>query len=88
MPGTKIDRYGDPRTGYFFAPTETPMTNRSLPGATNTSIYNSYEVVKPFEVMSGVTAPAFGQTGFGIQHITPVSAEILVKRGIIIPTNK
>jgi len=41
--------------------------------------------MKPFSVQSSTIAPAFGQMGLGRQFLSPVSAEILLKRGIIAP---
>lgn len=82
MPGDKIDRFGS-IGGKFFAPAGTPMQMRSLPYNANTSVYNSYTVKKPFEVWKSTTAPAFCQIGLGTQYESAVSAEVLLKRGII-----
>jgi hypothetical protein len=43
----------------------------------------SFEVLKPFEVLSGLAAPGFGQVGLGIQYMTPVPLGTLIDRGII-----
>ena len=84
MEGTEIDRFGDV-TGKYFSPLDTPDYMRALPPNANKSLYSSYRVVKPFPVRSSTIAPAFGQMGFGKQYLSPVSAEILLKRGIIVP---
>lgn len=82
MPGETIDRYGS-RTGNWFSTPGTPYNARSLPP--NMSPYTQYEVVKPFQVTQSIAAPGSmsGQTGLGIQYRSPVSVEILLKRGII-----
>ena len=41
--------------------------------------------MKPFEVEAGTIAPAFGQMGTGTQFLSPVSVDVLLKRGIIAP---
>jgi len=83
MPGQIIDRYGG--TGYsrFFSPQGTPDWARSLPPGTAGQPLRTFEVVKPFEVQLGKVAPLFNQPGGGIQYMTPVRLEILLKRGII-----
>ncbi len=82
MPGQKIDRFGS-ASGKYFAPAGTPIEQRALPYDADTSIYAQYEVVKPFEVEASTIAPAFGQPGGGTQYRCAVSAETLLKRGII-----
>jgi RHS repeat-associated protein len=82
MPGQQISRYGL-ETGRFFSPSGTTLPMRALPTGTNTSLLNTYTIMKPFPVQSGTIAPAFGQPGLGIQHMSNVSAEVLLKRGII-----
>jgi RHS repeat-associated protein len=82
MPGDKIDRFGSIK-GKYFSPEGTPMNMRALPSG-NTGAYNTYRVVKPFEVEVSTIAPAFGKIGLGTQYRTPVSVEILLKRGIIV----
>jgi hypothetical protein len=83
MPGTQIDRFGS-GFGKYFSPRDTPMTMRALPGD-NTGAYNSFLVVKPFEVQSSTIAPAFGKMGLGKQYLAPVNMNTLLKRGIITP---
>jgi hypothetical protein len=56
---------------------------RALPPNTNTNILNLYTVIKPFEVQVGTIAPAFGQPGLGIQYVSPVSVDVLLKWEII-----
>lgn len=83
MPGTEIDRFGS-GFGKYFSPKGTPNFMRALPGG-NTGAYNAYRVVKPFPVQSSTIAPAFGKPGLGTQFLSPVKANILLKRGIIEP---
>jgi hypothetical protein len=82
MPGEQISRYGS-GSGKFFSPAGTPLSMRALPPGSNTGIFNTYKVLKPFEVQAGKIAPAFGQLGLGTQYLSPVSADVLLKRGII-----
>ena len=82
MPGEQISRYGS-GAGKFFSPAGTPLPMRALPPGANTSIFNTYKVLKPFEVQAGKIAPAFGQPGLGTQYLSPVSVDVLLKRGII-----
>jgi len=56
---------------------------RALPPYSDTTILNTYNVLKPFEVQAGTISPAFGQPGLGTQYLSPVSAEVLLKWGII-----
>jgi hypothetical protein len=84
MPGNQISRYGS-TTGKYFSPAGTPLEMRSMPPGANTNVLNNYNVLKPFSVQSGTIAPAFNQLGLGIQYVTPVSASVLLKHGIITP---
>ena len=82
MTGDKIDRIGK-LGGKYFAPVGTPMQMRALPPNADLSQYRIFEVVKPFEVESSTIASAFNQIGLGLQFRSAVSAETLLKRGII-----
>jgi len=82
MPGTIIDRVGI-ESGRYFSPTKTPIPMRALPVGTETESSNTYRVLKPFEVQSGIIAPAFNQPGLGTQYKSPLPVIILLKRGII-----
>ena len=82
QPGTKIDRYGNV-TGKFAAPEGTPFQNRSLAPGSEKSPYNIYEVIKPFDVLSGIVAPWFDQPGGGIQYYLPMSIQELIDLGFI-----
>ena len=82
MPGDIIDRYGK-TTGKYFSPSGTPLDMRALPYDADLSQYTQYEVIKPFEVEASTIAPAFNKIGLGTQYRSSVSAEILVKKGII-----
>ncbi len=57
--------------------------NSSLPFCTEDLPQRTFEVLKPFEVKSGLVAPAFNDIGFGTQYLTPVRLKILIERGII-----
>lgn len=80
-PGQIIDRYGGP--GRFFSSAETAAGARSLPYNSNTNLYTKYEVLKPFQVQTSRIAPAFGEIGGGTQYLSPITSDILLKRGII-----
>ena len=82
MPGQQLSRFGG-NSGKFFSPAGTPLSMRALPPGANTSIHNTFKVLKPFEVQAGKIAPAFGKPGLGTQYLSPVSADVLLKRGII-----
>ena len=56
---------------------------RSLaPGSTD--ILSSYQVVKPFPVQVGTSAPAFGQVGGGTQYFTPFKIYEYLRAGYLI----
>jgi Tuberculosis necrotizing toxin len=83
-PGLIVDHFGQESGSYLYAD-GTPFAQRSLPpSALNTTDlafpygYHRYEVVRPFTVRAGRTAPAFGQPGGGLQ--LKVDAELLAER--------
>ena len=84
MAGDKIDRYGG-IGGKYFSPINTPMDMRALPYDADLSQYRQFEVVKPFEVEASTITPAFDKIGLGTQYRSSVSAEVLLKKGIIKP---
>jgi hypothetical protein len=81
-PGTRIDRYGD-EFGSFVSPEGTSFGARALPPGWEHKPYNSYEVIKPFDVNSGTTAPWFDQPGGGTQYQLPMNINDLLKQGYI-----
>jgi len=83
MPGEQIDRYGGSEFSRFFSPSGTPKVARSLPPGIEWQMLRRFKVLKPFEVESGMVAPAFGHSGLGRQYWSPVRLEILLKRGIL-----
>lgn len=84
MSGQVIDRYGA-LGGKWFSTPSTSYGARAIPPGL--SPYTQFKVLKPFEVQKSLASPGMfnGQTGFGIQYQSPVGADILIKRGIIIP---
>lgn len=84
MPGEVIDRYGF-GGGRFVSPAGTSVEARALRPGTENLPFNTYRVVKPFEVNAGGVQPWFGQPGLGTQYELPVSVNVLLKRGIIEP---
>jgi RHS repeat-associated protein len=81
--GTKINRYGGSDWSKFFSPQGTPNAARSLPANTINEPLRTFEVMKPFSVMSGKVAPAYGQVGGGTQLISPVRLKTLLSRGVL-----
>jgi hypothetical protein len=78
QPGKLVDRFGG-QSGRFLSPTGTSFARRSVPPQSlNTCEYEPgvrmpygyyrYKVEKEFEVLSGTTAPWFGQSGGGTQY--------------------
>jgi hypothetical protein len=84
MPGQVIDRYG-PLGGRWFSTPGTSYGARSIPPGL--SPYTRFRVLKPFEVQKSLASPGLfsGQSGFGIQYQSPISADVLIKRKIIAP---
>jgi RHS repeat-associated protein len=80
QPGTLIDRFGTD-AGRFASPLGTPTPLRSLPYGAAERPYNSFRVVKPFDVQTGSTAPWFGQMGGGTQYELPASVQSLLNSG-------
>jgi Tuberculosis necrotizing toxin len=71
--GSTVDQFGQ-ESGTYLYPDGTPYERRSLPPSVLATSdprfpnnYHRYEVVQPFRARAGVTAPAFGQPGGGIQ---------------------
>ncbi|WP_157900232.1 TNT domain-containing protein [Rhodoferax koreensis] len=76
--GTKLDRVGGP-TGSFLAPSGTSYEARGLaPGSGASNVYQ-YEVMQPLPVVQGEIAPAFGQSGGGIQILPNVGVKANVQ---------
>ena len=82
MPGEIVDRYGY-EGGTFVSPKGVPFEERALPPENLAKPYHTYEVMKPIEAVSGVTAPAFGQIGFGKAYELPRSVSILLRKGFL-----
>ncbi len=82
-PGQRIDRFGGSDFSRFFSPAGTPRWARALPPGTSNQPLRTFEVLKPFEVEAGTVAPAYGELGLGTQFRTPVTLDVLIKRGII-----
>ncbi|MCX4834566.1 glycohydrolase toxin TNT-related protein [Streptomyces sp. NBC_01016] len=69
-----VDRYGREH-GTYLAPVGTPVAARAIPPETLRHAegerpwnYHRYEVLRDFSVLAGPTAPAFAQSGYGIQY--------------------
>lgn len=83
--GEVIDRYGG-ISGKYVSPKypEISYEQRSLPYMYNPNAYHKYEVIIPIpKVPYGDIAPAFGQSGGGIQYLLPESIEYYLREGYI-----
>lgn len=85
--GTRMDRYGG-EGGDFTASPGTSFPQRALPPDSLEKDYHVYETVKPFDSISGYpqygeTAPAFGQSGGGMQYKLPRSVQWLRENGYL-----
>jgi RHS repeat-associated protein len=84
MPGTVVDRYGD-SSGRYLSPQGTPFSARSIKQEQINSPLNTYQVLKPFNVDSGLARPWFGQDGMGIQYHTDLRIQELINQGFLGP---
>jgi hypothetical protein len=71
--GLMVDQFGQ-ESGTYLYPDGTPFERRSLPPSVLATSdprfpnnYHRYEVIQPFRVRAGVSAPAFEQPGGGVQ---------------------
>ena len=80
--GIRIDRYGEAH-GRYAAPEGTPYEQRALAPGSENSPYYAYEVIRPFSVKAGITAPWFDQPGGGTQYYLPMSIRELIRQGYI-----
>ena len=82
VPGTQIDRYGQPG-GRFLAPTGTPYEARALPYDKTKMDYYRYEVLKPLLVKAGMITPWFDQPGGGVQYKSDKPVQQLIDEGYL-----
>lgn len=76
--GTRLDRVGE-ASGSFLSPAGTGFEQRALAPGTGASPVYQYEVVKPLPVVQGEIAPAFGETGGGVQILPNVGQRVNVQ---------
>ena len=81
--GELLNRYGG-SGGRFASPAGTPYPMRSLPPGSDARPLHTYRVNRTFQTESGTIAPAFGEIGFGKQHILPQSVRDLVDAGFLV----
>ena len=82
-PGTIIERIGS-FSGRYAAPLGTPIWQKSLPPAMELGQLTKFEVLKPIEnVLTGITAPAFGRIGGGTQFLFENSIQHYINNGFI-----
>jgi RHS repeat-associated protein len=82
-PGELLNRYGG-AGGRFVAPAGTPYPMRSLPPGSGARPLHTYQVNRPVQTDTGAIAPAFGEIGFGKQHMLPKSAQDLIDEGFLV----
>jgi hypothetical protein len=84
--GTYIDRFGG-EGGFFASPAAAPHMQRSLPPSNldwpqTTPVvpynYHLYQVLRPFDVVSGPIAAWFEQPGHGVQYNLPFNISTLL----------
>jgi hypothetical protein len=80
--GTRIDRFGGDG-GRFTAREGTPLPQRSMRLRADRAPYSVFELQQDLEVQGGITAPAFGQPGGGIQYTLPDSVANLLNNGTL-----
>ena len=84
QPGEIITRVGK-EGGNFASPVGTmPFEARALPPSYICKDFHSYKVVRPIRCEEGLAAPAFGQSGQGIQYMFYETIESLLKKGYIV----
>jgi len=81
-PGELVDKYGS-EDGVFVAPMGTPYDKRGLPFDMASQEYRAFQVEKPLDVLQGPIAPAFHQSGGGVQQKLPESVGDLVDEGFL-----
>lgn len=89
-PGVLLDRFGS-EYGLSLEAAGAPYSQRSLPPSNLNAMpndpypfnYHMYEFVKPFVVVAGPIAGAFGQQGLGTQFVVPGSILSLVNGGFL-----
>jgi RHS repeat-associated protein len=81
--GETIDRYGGSALSRFFSPPGTPVAARSLLPEVASQDLRTFQVVRPFEVEAGLTAPAYGQPGLGVQYLSPLRLGQLLEQGFV-----
>ncbi|TID15996.1 hypothetical protein E6O75_ATG09054 [Venturia nashicola] len=93
-PGLLLDRFGS-EYGLFLGAAGAPYSERSLPPSNLNAMpndpypfnYHRYEVAKPFLVIAGPIAGAFGQQGLGTQFVVPETILSLVNGGFLTRLN-
>jgi hypothetical protein len=86
--GEAVDRIGS-TAGSYLSPVGTPLAGRALAPGSFADPYNQYVVLKPFIVEQSGVAPAFGESGNGVQYKIPdnadgkVSVQYLLDNGYI-----
>lgn len=69
--------------GVFAAPPGTSIAARSLPASCAAETETIWEVMEPFEMQSGLSAPWGGAPGLGVQYLLPRPIETLMRMGFV-----
>lgn len=80
--GTRVDRFGGD-AGRFTAPVGTPLPQRAMRLGSEKAPYSVFELQQDITVRGGITAPAFGQAGGGVQYLFPESMSSLLESGAV-----
>nr|MDQ3579937.1 TNT domain-containing protein [Actinomycetota bacterium] len=83
VPGTEIDRYGEP-TGNLTYAAGTPFERRSLVPDWVSRPYRAYRVLRPTEALSGVAIAWFDQPGGGTAYLLTASVTELLDSGHLV----
>lgn len=85
--GTIIDRYGG-EWGRFTSPLQETgkpysFAQRAMANIEDPRTYHQYQVLQDLNVQQGKIAPAFGDSGGGLQNVLPSSVKDLMNQGMI-----
>jgi RHS repeat-associated protein len=86
LQGQILSRLGE-TSGRYVSPPGTSLSARGLPAGYQGS-ETLWQVVKPFQAESGLSAPWQGSSGIGIQHRLPQSIDALKESGYLKPVRQ
>jgi hypothetical protein len=93
-PGVLLDRFGSEYRTFlgaagapYFRQSPPPINLNAMPKDPYPFDYHIYEVAKPFVVVAGPIAGAFGQQGLGMRFVLSGSILSLVNGGFLVWSN-